>query len=141
MLRSAVRQRVIFLNPCCPLWANSIELGKIQRRPSGGDNFGTAAGQRSNSNRGRLRSGADQFGQFLSQPGAGVRACANADKALTQVIHFQSDLVLSDISMPGKDGFELLQEIRTLGRSSGGEAPVVVISGMTRPLDQARAPL
>ena len=79
--------------------------------------------------------------KFLSQPGAGVRAWANADKALTQVIHFQPDLVLSDISMPGKDGFELLQAIRTLGRSSGGEAPVVVISGMTRPLDQARAPL
>ena len=50
-----------------------------------------------------------------------IRACANADKALTQVIHFQLDLVLSDISMPRKDGFELLQEIRTLGRSSGGE--------------------
>lgn len=65
--------------------------------------------------------------KFLSQPGAGVRACANADKALTQVIHFQPDLVLSDISMPGKDGFELLQEIRTLGRSSGGEVPVVAI--------------
>ncbi|MEY2604183.1 MAG: hypothetical protein QOH31_1974 [Verrucomicrobiota bacterium] len=78
--------------------------------------------------------------KFLSQLGAGVRTCANADKAFTQVIHFQLDLVLSDISMPGKDGFELLQEIRTLRRSRGGEVPVVAISGMSRPLDRARAP-
>jgi CheY-like chemotaxis protein len=61
-------------------------------------------------------------------------------RPLRRSFHFQPDLVLSDISMPGKDGFELLQEIRTWGRSSSGEVPVAAISGMSRPLDQARAP-
>ena len=53
--------------------------------------------------------------KFLSQPVAGVRTCANAHKALTQAIHFQLDLVLSDISTPGKDGFELLQKYALWG--------------------------
>jgi CheY-like chemotaxis protein len=42
--------------------------------------------------------------------------------------------------MPGKDGFELLREIRSLDRSEGGEVPVVAITGLTRALDRMRAP-
>ena len=42
--------------------------------------------------------------------------------------------------MPGKDGFELLEEIRTLDLSSGGEVPVIAITGLSRLLDQMRAP-
>ena len=77
---------------------------------------------------------------FLSGLGAIVRECANADDALTIIPHLQPDLVLSDIAMPGKDGFELLREIRSLDRSEGGEVPVVTITGLTRALDRMRAP-
>jgi CheY-like chemotaxis protein len=77
---------------------------------------------------------------FLSGLGSTVQACANADDALTLVLHFQPDLVLSDIAMPGKDGFELLREIRSLDPSLGGKVPVIAITGLSRPLDQIRAP-
>lgn len=77
---------------------------------------------------------------FLSGLGAIVRECANADDALTELRHLQPDLVLSDIAMPGRDGFELLREIRSLDRSEGGEVPVVTITGLTRALDRMRAP-
>jgi hypothetical protein len=68
--------------------------------------------------------------------GSVVRACANADEALALVPRFQPDLVLSDIAMPGKDGFELLREIR----SFDPKVPVIAITGLSRPLDQVRAP-
>jgi CheY-like chemotaxis protein len=77
---------------------------------------------------------------FLSGLGAIVRECANADDALTLVPHLQPDFVLSDIAMPGKDGFELLREIRSLDPSDGSEVPVIAITGLSRPLDQMRMP-
>jgi CheY-like chemotaxis protein len=37
------------------------------------------------------------------------------------------DLVLSDINMPGKSGFELLMDIRSLGREIGA-VPVIAMT-------------
>ena len=75
---------------------------------------------------------------FLSGLGAIVHECSNADDALDLVVRLQPALVVSDIAMPGKDGFELLQEIRSLDLS--GKVPVIAITGLSRPLDQRRAP-
>ena len=55
-----------------------------------------------------------------------------------QILGLHPDLVLSDIAMPGKDGFELLREIRSLDDVS--EVPVIAITGLCRALDQMRAP-
>jgi CheY-like chemotaxis protein len=79
-------------------------------------------------------------GGFLSELGAIVHECSNADDAFELVVRLQPALVVSDIAMPGKDGFELLQEIRTLDLSGGGEVPVIAITGLSSPLDQMRAP-
>jgi CheY-like chemotaxis protein len=57
--------------------------------------------------------------------------------ALKLVVRIQPALVISDIAMPGKDGFLLLQEIRSLDLSGGGEVPVIAITGLSRPLDQS----
>ena len=75
---------------------------------------------------------------FLSDLGASVRECANADDARETILGLHPDLVLSDIAMPGKDGFELLREIRSLDDVS--EVPVIAITGLCRALDQMRAP-
>jgi CheY-like chemotaxis protein len=78
------------------------------------------------------------LGAFLSGLGASVRECSNADDALSQVLGLQPDLVLSDLAMPGKDGFELLREIRSLETDGGGEVPVIAITGLSRPSDKTR---
>jgi len=75
---------------------------------------------------------------FLSGLGAVVHERSDADHALELVVRHQPALVVSDIAMPDKDGFELLQEIRSLDLSQ--KVPVIAITGLSRPLDQIRAP-
>jgi CheY-like chemotaxis protein len=60
---------------------------------------------------------------FLSQLGAKVTVARNAVKALELIKNSRPDLVLSDIKMPGMDGFELLRAIRALGQDAGGSVP------------------
>jgi DNA-binding response OmpR family regulator len=40
------------------------------------------------------------------------------------------DLVLSEIKMLGRDGFELLRKIRALGMSAGGSVPIIAMSAL-----------
>jgi CheY-like chemotaxis protein len=51
---------------------------------------------------------------FLGQLGAKVMVARNAFEGLEAIKNTHPDLVLSDIKMPGMDGFELLDEIRAL---------------------------
>ena len=75
---------------------------------------------------------------FLSGLGAVVHECSDAEHALELVVRHQPALVVSDIAMPDKDGFELLQEIRSLDLSQ--KVAVIAITGLSRPPDQIRAP-
>jgi DNA-binding NtrC family response regulator len=51
--------------------------------------------------------------------------CDNADRALDLARSHKFDMILSDVVMPGKNGIELLGELKT----AGVVAPVVMISG------------
>jgi CheY-like chemotaxis protein len=65
---------------------------------------------------------------FLGQLGAKVMVASNAFEGLELIKKSLPDLVLSDIQMPGMDGFELLDEIRALGAYAGGGVPVIAMS-------------
>ena len=72
---------------------------------------------------------------FLGHLGAKVVVVGNAIEGLAAVKTCHPNLVLSDISMPGRDGFELLSDIRALGPDAGGNVPVIA---MTAFVDRAR---
>jgi CheY-like chemotaxis protein len=55
------------------------------------------------------------LGIFLGDLGAKVVLAGNAIEGLAAVKTYHPNLVLSDISMPGRDGFGLLSDIRVLG--------------------------
>ena len=76
---------------------------------------------------------------FLRQQGAKVIECSNADQALESVTRERPDLVLSDINLPGEDGFQLLQNIRSLDPEFGGNTPAIAMSAIGATVTNERA--
>ena len=65
--------------------------------------------------------------QGLRACGMGVDHIDNGMDGLEVVLQSQHDLVVLDIMLPGLDGFELLQKIRSMGIAT----PVIVLSAKT----------
>src|SRR5258707_14448722 len=66
--------------------------------------------------------------QFLIRHGANVFPCPDAFEGLQAVREHHPDIVLSDIKLPKRDGFELLRDIRALGAQNGGNVPVIAMT-------------
>lgn len=74
---------------------------------------------------------------LLAICGADVIATTNGAEALQIAGESEFDVILSDISMPGMDGFEFLRKLRQIG---GRESvPVLALTGFGRPEDVKRA--
>lgn len=77
-------------------------------------------------------------GGFLAQSGAKIALAQSAIEGLEAIKTYRPDLVLSDISMPGRDGFDLLQDIRALAPDAGGSVPVIAMTALVTHLDGVR---
>ena len=75
---------------------------------------------------------------FLTRLGAKVVEAKNGFAGLEAVKTYLPDLVLSDIVMPGRDGFGLLGEIRSLGPDAGGKVPVIAMTAIVTHADRRR---
>jgi CheY-like chemotaxis protein len=78
------------------------------------------------------------LGLFLNQMGANVVVARNGFDGLEATKNSHPNLVVSDIKMPGMDGFELLREIRALGPNAGGSVPVIAMTALVTYADRAR---
>ena len=76
--------------------------------------------------------------RFLLQQGAKVFPAPDAFEGLQAVREHRPDIVLSDIAMPYRDGFGLLQDIRALGPENGGSVPVIAMTAFGRDIDRTR---
>jgi len=66
-----------------------------------------------------------------------VVTATSVDTALATLDNFRADVLVSDLSMPGRDGYEL---IRTVRRSVGPDAlPAAALTAFARPEDAVRA--
>jgi PAS domain S-box-containing protein len=70
---------------------------------------------------------------------AEVMAVGTAAEALAAVERFHPDVLLSDIGMPGEDGYELIRKVRALPRERGGRTPAVALTAYARTEDRLRA--
>jgi CheY-like chemotaxis protein len=77
------------------------------------------------------------LGLFLARLGARILLATNAFEAVEAVRTFHPNIVLSDISMPDRDGFRLLRDIRGLGTDAGGGVPVIAMTAMVTDPDSA----
>ena len=78
------------------------------------------------------------LGLFLDRLGANVVVARNGFEGLEAIKNNRPNLVLSDIQMPGMDGFELLREIRALGPDAGGSVPVIAMTALVTHADRER---
>jgi signal transduction histidine kinase/DNA-binding response OmpR family regulator len=77
--------------------------------------------------------------EVLSKCGADVRACSSADDALETLKHWKADVLISDIGMPGEDGYELIRKVRAMDPEQGGRIPAVALTAYARGEDRLRA--
>ncbi|HMQ32716.1 MAG TPA: GAF domain-containing protein [Chloroflexaceae bacterium] len=74
----------------------------------------------------------------LAPCGAEVRACATAPEALALVRAWRPDVLVSDIAMPGEDGYWLIGQVRALPPAEGGAVPAVALTAYVRLEDRLR---
>lgn len=81
----------------------------------------------------------DLVGIILSNAGALVHSAASAEEGFRVVATGRAQLLVSDIGMPGEDGYSLMRRIRGLRCSEGGDIPAIALSAFTRPEDRMQA--
>jgi signal transduction histidine kinase len=76
--------------------------------------------------------------RFLQDHGATVIAVGSAGEALEQLRGDSFDVLVSDIGMPGMDGYELIRALRAHETGSGRYLPAVAVTAFTRDEDRQR---
>lgn len=77
--------------------------------------------------------------RLLRECGAEVVTTSDALQAEALVLREQPQLLLSDIGMPGLDGYELLERVRALDEARGGRTLAVALTAFAREQDRQRA--
>lgn len=75
----------------------------------------------------------------LGQCGARVTAVDSALKGLAMLKQETPDALVSSLSLPDRDGYWLIREIRNLPPEQGGEVPAAAFTGSTALEDQQNA--
>jgi signal transduction histidine kinase/ActR/RegA family two-component response regulator len=75
---------------------------------------------------------------ILSRAGAEVRTGASAASALRMVNEWRPDVLVSDIEMPGEDGYSLIRKVRALAPDEGGSTPAIALTAYGRTQDRMR---
>jgi signal transduction histidine kinase/DNA-binding response OmpR family regulator len=71
--------------------------------------------------------------------GAHVVAVSSASAALLALEHQRPDVLLSDLGMPGDDGYTLIRQVRAREAEEGGRLPAAALTAHVRPEDSAGA--
>jgi CheY-like chemotaxis protein len=76
---------------------------------------------------------------LIRRTGAEVFACESANEALEALETWHPDVLMSDIAMPGEDGYSLINRVRSLPAERGGEVPAAAFTAYAREEDRQRA--
>src|SRR5881296_92193 len=79
----------------------------------------------------------DVVTEILERGGAVVTAVGTAEEALEVLQRERPDVLLSDLSMPGKGGYWLIGQVRALPPDRGGATPAVAFTAYTGPEHRA----
>ncbi len=76
---------------------------------------------------------------ILRNAGALVRSASSVREALAEMRRDPVDVIVSDIAMPGEDGYALIRQVRALAPESGGSTPVIALTAYARAEDRKKA--
>jgi CheY-like chemotaxis protein len=77
----------------------------------------------------------------LADRGASVRTAHDYDSALHAIGQAWPDVLVSDIGLPGRDGYELIRRVRELERQRANRAarlPVIALTAFARTQDRQK---
>jgi PAS domain S-box-containing protein len=75
----------------------------------------------------------------LEDRGARVRIAGDVDSALQALQEAWPDVLVSDIGLPGRDGYELVRELRAFERARGkSHLPVIALTAFARAQDRQK---
>jgi PAS domain S-box-containing protein len=74
----------------------------------------------------------------LIQAGAEVAPVGSSSEAMDLIARWRPEVMVSDIGMPGEDGYALIRKVRALGPGSGGDIPAVALTAFARTHDRLK---
>ena len=75
----------------------------------------------------------------LHQAGAEVYTADSAGAGLEALREWHPHVVVSDLGMPGEDGYAFIDKVRRLPREAGGLTPAIALTAYARSEDRVRA--
>jgi len=81
----------------------------------------------------------DLLATLLAGSGAVVRPAGSVREAVEGVAATPPDVVVTDIAMPGEDGYELVRQLRAMEREGGRRLPVIAVTALASLEDRERA--
>jgi CheY-like chemotaxis protein len=79
------------------------------------------------------------FSEILSRAGATVKSADSAASALTLVERIRPDVIVSDIAMPGEDGYTFARKLRAHPDPTVAATPAVALTAHARAEDRKKA--
>ncbi|MBA3766257.1 MAG: response regulator, partial [Acidobacteria bacterium] len=77
--------------------------------------------------------------KILEQCGAQVTTASSTVEALAALEKSRPDVLVSDIGMPNKDGYDLIRRVRVLEKERGGRLPAIALTAYAGEDDRRRA--
>jgi signal transduction histidine kinase/ActR/RegA family two-component response regulator len=77
--------------------------------------------------------------RVLERCNARVQTAHSATEALTMLDSYSPDVLISDLGMPGMDGYDFIRQVRSRGAEDGGDVAAVALTALARPDDHRRA--
>jgi CheY-like chemotaxis protein len=78
------------------------------------------------------------IGRVLEDQGAAITIVGSGEEALRTLQQSEPDVIISDIGMPGMDGYQFMRRMRA-GESKGRRTPALALTAFARPDDRKLA--
>ena len=77
--------------------------------------------------------------RVLTRAGVNVRVASNVAEALSILNDWRADVVISDIGMPGQDGYSFVRELRDHPKAEVREVRAIALTAFARDQDRKEA--